>query len=460
MTESLRTFCCAAAAVLLCAWAAVGAEAQDFPPPAAPRQDTREQHGTGRPLEGAHLPLGVHWDEGMWLIRKPKRFTLRVNFRMDIDYVGIDDDRYVAEGGRTGDNRSGLVMRRARYTMRGDVGPHSYWKISIEATDRTAGLRDNFLDFRRFNETGVDALPNIKMGNFFEPYSLEQQTPSSRLTFMSRSAATLAMGLGRSFGIMAYDSFKQERFGYALGAFVSPLEKLGDFSDRVVDETVVRDGYGLTGRVWWMPGGSCRDPCRRLLLGASYSRRVNMSGVQFRARPETFKFDFVNDTDFSTDGSGVPLLEDASTANLGAVEAVWTRGPWSVQAEYYLTHVESRAGGDPFFHGGYALVSYWLTGECRPLVRGSVRQVRICNPRDPCKEDSGWGGVELAARFTTVDLNDGPVQGGSMRNVALGLNWHLAARRRLMFNLIRAQVDDGIADAPIWIFQTRLQLEF
>ena len=47
-----------------------------------------------------------------------------------------------------------------------------------------------------------------------------------------------------------------------------------------------------------------------------------------------------------------------------------------------------------------------------------------------------------------------------MHNVTLGVNWHLAERRRLMLNLVRAQIDDGIANEPVWILQTRFQLEF
>lgn len=450
----------AAALGLALAWPGHPAQAQDFPEPAPRDEQTPHGQRLGELLEEADGPLGLHWNEGLWLVRKPKKFTLKINFRMDIDYVGVDDDKYVEAGGRIGNTPSGLQFRRARFTMRGDLGQHSYWKMSVEATDGGAGLRDNFIDFRRFHETGHELLPGIKIGNFFEPYSLEQNTPSSRLTFMSRSAATLSLGLGRSLGIMAYDQFKNETFGYAIGAFVSPLTSLKDFGQRIVDETVVRDGYGLTGRIWWMPGGDCRGPCERIVLGLSLSRRFQMSGIQLRARPESHKFDFVINTDFSNDGAGTPLLDDAESASFLSAEFAWTGGPWSVQSEYYVSRVRSPAGGNPLFHGGYAFVSYWLTGECRRFARGNYQPVRICNPRDPCLEDSGWGGVELAARISNVDLDSGNVQGGKMLTMALGLNWHLAERQRLMLNLIRAQVNDGIADEPIWILQTRFQLEF
>ena len=444
----------------------------DVTPPAEPtKPDLHRNHPERVPqsdfqsfaqsLENAHvMPPGLHWDEGLWLHRKRDRFTMRLNWRMDIDYVGVNDDKYVAAGGRTGNTSSGMQMRRARLTVRGDLGRHSYYKASVEATDASAGLRDFFWEWRRPNDTGAAWLPVFKVGNFFEPYSLEQQTPSSRLTFMSRSASTLSIGLGRAFGVMAYDTFNDDKWGYALGAFVSPLSSLKEFGDRVVDETLVRDGYGVTGRVWWMPWGDSRGICKRLLVGASFSRRIDMTGIQFRARPESHKFDFVIDTDFSTDAAGVPLLDDASTAYLTSIEAAWQNGAFGLQGEYYWSRVKSVAAANPLFHGGYVQASYWLTGECRTIARGGVQPMHICNPRDPCKKDSGWGGVELAARYTTVNLIDGNVYGGEMHNLAFGVNWHLAERRRLMLNVVRAQVDDGIADEPIWILQTRLQLEF
>ena len=442
--------------------APAGAEAEAAPPPAKQRVAPQDEwHGFGESLQSARvLPQGLQWDEGLWLRRKPGRFTLRLNFRMDIDYVGVQDDRYVEAGGRVGNTRSGGELRRARLTARGDLGAHTYYKMSVEVTDTTAGLRDFFLDARRFSETGHDLLPNIKMGNFFEPFSLEQQTPSSRLTFLSRSASTLAVGLGRSLGVMAYDDFRDGTVGYALGAFVSPLTSVKDFGDRIVDDTLVRDGYGITGRIWWMPWGNCRGICRRLLVGASFSNRLGMSGIRFRARPECHKFEHVIDTDFSTDVAGTPLLDDASTAYLTGIEVAWQHGALGVQGEYYWSRVKSLAGGNPLFHGGYVETSYWLTGECRTLARGGLQPVHICNPRDPCRKDSGWGGVQLAARLTWVDLVDGNVFGGTMLNATAGVNWHLAERRRLMLNVVRAQVDDGIADQPIWILQTRLQLEF
>jgi phosphate-selective porin OprO/OprP len=438
----------------------------DIAPAPVLREDERHalERGVGGRLasqfNAAPHPLGVHWNQGLWLVNIPNKFSLKVNFRMDLDYVGINDTRYVDAGGRTGNNPSGGQLRRARYTMRGDFARYAYWKMSVEVTDQSSGLRDNYIDWQRLDARGPALLPSIRIGDFFEPFSLEQQTPSGRLTFMSRAAPTLAMGLGRSLGVMIYDDFANQSFGYQLGTFVSPMTSLKDFGTRIVDDTLVRDGYGITGRIWWMPGGARRGGCQRLLFGLSMSQRLQMDGVRFRARPEAHKFQHVSDTNFSMDAAGDPILGTAENLRMFGAEAAWTHGALGLQGEYYVAHVQSLAAGDPIFHGGYVQASWWLTGECRLLSRGDVRPVEICRPRDPCLVRSGWGGVELVGRVSHLDLNDGSVFGGTQLDVTVGLNWHLAERRRVMLNLVRAQVDDGIANEPIWILQTRLQLEF
>ena len=40
---------------------------------------------------------------------------------------------------------------------------------------------------------------------------------------------------------------------------------------------------------------------------------------------------------------------------------------------------------------------------------------------------NGWGALELASRWSSIDLTDGPVQGGEMDIFSLGLTWWLSS---------------------------------
>ena len=79
--------------------------------------------------------------------------------------------------------------------------------------------------------------------------------------------------------------------------------------------------------------------------------------------------------------------------------------------------------------------------------------------------EGGWGALEVALRFSYIDLNGGSIGGGQEHDLTAGMNWYLNKNARLMFNYIRAKVksretpppiEDGIAD----ILQVRFQIIF
>ena len=72
----------------------------------------------------------------------------------------------------------------------------------------------------------------------------------------------------------------------------------------------------------------------------------------------------------------------------------------------------------------------------------------------------GMGALEVAARYSTVDLNDARIFGGTMDNWSLELNWWFSAQRRLMLNYVRSQINDGFVDEAINIVQLRVQIGF
>nr|MDJ0976114.1 porin [Planctomycetota bacterium] len=170
---------------------------------------------------------------------------------------------------------------------------------------------------------------------------------------------------------------------------------------------------------------------RRLHLGVSYAAYSGLSGRRFRAHAATHQASRFADT-------GTIADVDAYTT-LG-LELGLVYGPWSVQAEYILADVDSAAADDPQLSGGYAYVSYWLTGECRPYSRGLFgRPKPCCNFLD--NECCCRGALELKARYEFLDLDDGGIDGGELSAITLGVNWHLNPNTRLMFEWFRAEYE-------------------
>ena len=110
---------------------------------------------------------------------------------------------------------------------------------------------------------------------------------------------------------------------------------------------------------------------------------------------------------------------------------------------------------DPTFDGGYIQGGWIVTGENYRYSgkNGSFRQI---------KPKSKYGAVELAVRFSTIDLEDKGVTGGEERNTTLGVNWHINQNLRIMVNYVDADASpnrNGINETAD-ILQMRIQAYF
>ena len=72
--------------------------------------------------------------------------------------------------------------------------------------------------------------------------------------------------------------------------------------------------------------------------------------------------------------------------------------------------------------------------------------------------------MEVACRYSTLDLNDAAVRGGQERNITAGINWYLRHKIRIMANYIRTSVKDravpAIDEGRANIAMVRFQVNF
>lgn len=377
--------------------------------------------------EPAPTDFRASWRDGLRLTTHDNRFDMRIGGRLMFDWVWIgEDDDIRADFGRQED---GVRVRRARLGMQGTLYENIDYKLEFDFAGGTVGLTDAFIGLTDF------PFGRLLMGHFKEPFGMEQLMSSNVVTFAERALPNVVTP-GRNVGFMLHDTLCDQRMTWAAGVF------------RDTDDTGFATddgGYNLTARLTGLPW--YRDEGASLLhLGIAYSHRNPDDTVRYRARPEVSLGDRFVDT------GNVP----ADRVDLLGLEAAWVAGPLSLQGEYIMARVDLANDGDANLDGYYAQASYFLTGE-RRSYRTSTGIFGGVRPRHNFRFGGGPGAWELKARYSNLDLNDAPAQGGKLSNIGAGVNWYLNPNTRVMWDYIHADVE-GSGQADILIM--RLQVFF
>jgi phosphate-selective porin OprO/OprP len=262
-------------------------------------------------------------------------------------------------------------------------------------------------------------------------------TSSRRMTFLERGLPN-AFAPGTDFGLAVRTH--GANWSGAAGVFAGDLT-----SD-------VDQGQGVSGRIVLSPSF---DSAGQFHLGGSISLRNTTSddNVKIFQRPE------VGLADFKYVDTGRIFGVDR-LSRLG-LEGAYIQGPYSVQGEFIHTWIGRQDGfSDVKFNGLYVFGSWFVTGETRPYIH------EIGN-FGPIQARHEYGAVELAARYSRIDLTSNDIRGGIEQNATLGANWYIRPQVRLMANYVLVFADDEAngdgtligGDHP-QMFQVRLQISF
>lgn len=308
---------------------------------------------------------------------------------------------------------------------------------------------------------GVKDLPTLgtlRVGHFFEPFSLERSGSNRNTMFMERSLTDM-FAPSRNIGIMAYNSTDDHQYWWGVGTFRGVTDNFSDDSGDQMGQTL--DLRGL-----WRPLYDPEDPSHYLHLGASYSFRDAADGeMQYRSRPEVSGNE-------DPDHPATPYFVDtgvlaAENSQLWGTEFLWTQGSLSIQSEMVLSPVKLSAGEDLLFSGAYLSVAYFITGEYIPYnpELGITDRVKPLRPvfRRSEKDgpiERGPGAWQIAARLSHVNLYDGSVDGGKLTNATFGLNWFLTPYNRMKFNYILSNLERDLRESRANLFGLRFDMDF
>jgi phosphate-selective porin OprO and OprP len=353
-------------------------------------------------------------------------FRVHLGGRLMLDTAHYESDKLPLE--------DASEVRRARLEFRAGVERKAEFALGVEF----AGDEPDVLDLNLRVDTSKRSW--VTIGQFSEPFSLEEVSSSKALTFLERGLPNVfSPGYRVGLGINGYG----RSWSAAAGVFGSTLEDpaFGDGND---------DGWGASARMTYLPWHS-GDSLVQLGVSAAYRDVSELEHVRIRTRPELH----VTDARYLNTGK----IKDADNIATGGLEVMTLLGPFSLQGEYIESRVAT--GDDTFrFSGGYAFVSWFVSGDSRDYARktGSIGQI------EPRHYD---GALELALRYSQLNLTDREVTGGSARIITIGVNWYISRNTRAMLNYLMIDNDEnadgdgslpGNDDPNAWLM--RLQVAY
>jgi len=329
----------------------------------------------------------------------------------------------------------GTEIRRGRIEMKGTLPGRLSWAAETDFAGDNTSIKDFW--FAHKSESGR----KVTFGHQKQPFSLGLEMSSNDIPFTERGIDNylLTPFLDRAIGVRVENN--TDKTFYAAGIFAGAAS-----SNSMEDE-----GIGAVARFIAAP---IQEETKVLHLGARAAYRMPDGMGNIRIRDET-----TNMSDYAVVDTGT--IADVDNVFIYGAEAVFADGPVSVGGEFNQLQV-GRAGEDFNFSSWHVEATYSLTGESRAkayrLGSGEFKRLE----RGANSKSGAW---ELAARFATIDLNDGSMSGGSEDAVTVAANCYVSSNLRLMFGWTHILDTEGGSIATSQadgtdIFAVRGQLTF
>ena len=370
----------------------------------------------GVTAQAADNDINVTWKDSLRLETADGKNKLRIGGRIHWDNAFSSDDDYMSDGD---------TFRRARLYVSGQIQERYDFKMQYDFAGGDADFKDVY-----FGIKGVPALGNVRVGQFKEPFSLEEQISSNNITSIERANVN-RLSPSRSAGVMFYNNYADQRVTGAVGIFRGADDSYGNYKG---------DGYAATARVTGLPYKN-DDGSQLLHLGVGYSHRDDDTA--------SYKFS----SDHAMAPSTKYKISDVDDTSLLGLEAALKLNSFSLQSEWIEADVDAATGGD--LDGYYVQASYVLTGESRSYDTASG-VFKGVSPGTKFLDNGGLGAWEATLRWSNLDYTD-LNGGGEAESWTVGLNWYLNKNVRALFNYTDVDLDSGEDGS---VFGTRFQIAF
>jgi len=381
-----------------------------------------------KPKKGEKLPgedVRVYWKNGLRFETPDKDFALKAGGRIQVDFAGMSEDSEVEE--RLGKLEAPAEFRRLRVYGSGTLFGNGVYKAQVDFAGGEVGFRDVYVGLKN-----IPFLDLFRVGQYTEPFSLEDMTSSNHITFLERSLP-YALSIHRNTGIGFNSAHLNDRLTLSSALFFN-----ADDNSAIPLSNALNSATRVTGLPWYENEGE-----KLLHLGAAYCYRnppnENKTDFSYSSSPEIHLApNFVDTGEFP-----------GRYANLVGLESALVYGPLSVQTEFiqsFVNRKDSSATG--YFNGVYVFASYFLTGERRNYDKFWGVFSAVKPKKNFSLKDGTFGALEFAARYSYLDFCSGDINGGALSDITAGCNWYLNAHMKVMLNYVHAH-PNGVGDADL-----------
>ena len=343
-----------------------------------PREPADVCIGSRRESRGHGLTAG--WYDGLRFRSEDDAFHLHVggNAQIDSTWLIAPKGAFALPGGAISGlgNASATFLRRVRFRIDGDI--YNQFDFVVEYDFANANNENDGLEPPSFGNITSSPAPaniwmqvrdvplfgNVRLGNMVKPIGMTNNTFQALLPFLERADNMDAFygpfDGGFALGVAAHNHTDNERVTWQYGVYRPSINVFG----------VGVNKFEWGGRVTALP--IYADDGRAVVhigLG-TLNGELPQNTLRVRARP------------LLRNGPGFanPILVDTgdvpgSRQYTIAPELAAVFGSWTFQAEWtgqFLTRATPIGGtnqGTALFHGGYAELLYFLTGEYQPYSK-------------------------------------------------------------------------------------------
>lgn len=376
-------------------------------------------------------------------VSKDGRSTLNFKGRIQLDHNQVDD-MYTGKKREFEEGFDETKIRRLRFGLEGYFSRDWEYELELDFADSEVDLKDANVTYKGWE--------NSQLALGFQKFAFGLgNTQSSGHQIMMERAVTDTFSPDRAIGIQW--RYIGNNYNVHLGYGVDNQHDDED-EDNITNPKISLINARFTSAV-------VKNNNHLLHLGASYLYTKNNDDAletRYRARPSSKPAGRIIDTG----------KFDADNTQHYGIETAYRYRNWLLQGEYIAAKADQTEDPSLEVDAYYLMASYVITGE---QWRYSGKKGAFKSPRpDKALSEGGLGAWELAVRMDKGNFSDASVDidGGTMTDYVVGLNWYMEDNLKLQLNYIRAEAEydnpqskmDDLLEQDANMFQARLQFAF